>query len=185
MLRLIPFMAIPLTLVLATAALGQGKPPDVGDEAPDFALKNLDGKEVRLSELRKAGPVVLVVLRGFPGYQCPICNVQVGEILAQAKRFEEAKAQIVFVYPGPAEKLGERAREFVGTRSLPAGVQFLIDPDYTFTSAYALRWDKPRETAYPSTFVIDAKGVVRYALVSMTHGGRAKAATVLEALGKL
>jgi hypothetical protein len=48
-----------------------------------------------------------------------------------------------------------------------------------------LRWNQPRETAYPATFVIDKGGIVRFALVSMTHGGRSKAGDVLEALGKL
>ena len=44
---------------------------------------------------------------------------------------------------------------------------------------------RARETAYPSTFVIDRKGKVRYSLVSKNHGGRASAADVLTALGQL
>ena len=36
----------------------------VGSAAPDFQLRAIDGREVRLSEL-KGRPVVLVFLRGF------------------------------------------------------------------------------------------------------------------------
>ncbi len=36
----------------------------VGADAPDFTLTAIDGREIRLSELR-GKPVVLVFLRGF------------------------------------------------------------------------------------------------------------------------
>ncbi len=36
----------------------------VGQKAPDFELKNMDGKDVLLSELLKKGPVVLGFYRG-------------------------------------------------------------------------------------------------------------------------
>jgi thioredoxin-dependent peroxiredoxin len=39
-----------------------------------------------------------------------------------------------------------------------------------------------RETAYPSTFVIDANRMIRYAKISMSHGDRAPVDAVLKAL---
>ena len=36
----------------------------VGDEAPDFSLRNADGQEFRLKELLSQGPVVLNFYRG-------------------------------------------------------------------------------------------------------------------------
>src|ERR1700760_4077185 len=50
--------------------------PKVGDRASDFSLKTLDNQTVRLSDLTVKSPVVLVVLRGWPGYQCPSCTKQ-------------------------------------------------------------------------------------------------------------
>lgn len=41
-----------------------GKALATGDFAPDFMLKNYDGKEVRLSGLLASGPVVLGFYRG-------------------------------------------------------------------------------------------------------------------------
>jgi thioredoxin-dependent peroxiredoxin len=160
-------------------------PPNVGDKAPDFTLSTLDGQNVELSKLTGQGPVVLVVLRGWPGYQCPICTKQVNEFIVDAKDFEAAKARVLLVYPGPADRLDEHAREFITGKNLPPNFTFVTDPGYRFTNAYALRWDAPNETAYPSAFVIDREGVVRFAKVSKSHGGRASAKEVLEVLASL
>jgi peroxiredoxin len=158
--------------------------PRVGDTAPDFELGSLNGEKVKLSELAQQGPVVLVVLRGYPGYQCPICNAQVGELMSKAREFQEARSRVVLVYPGPSEGLKQRADEFVRGKTLPENFQILLDPGYTFTNRYGLRWDAPKETAYPSTFVIDGQRTIRFSKVSPSHGGRATAAEILEALKK-
>ena len=59
-------------LICAGLGLHAAEIPKVGDKAPDFTLRSLDDKTVRLSELTAKGNVVLFVLRGWPGYQCPI-----------------------------------------------------------------------------------------------------------------
>jgi hypothetical protein len=47
------------------------------------------------------------------------------------------------------------------------------------TNQYGLRWDAPHETAYPSTFLIDRKGVVFFRKISHPHGDRTSAADIL------
>ncbi len=161
------------------------KPPAVGDKAADFKLNDLEGKSVSLGDQLKNGPVVLVVLRGYPGYQCPICSRQFGELLGKAKKFADAKATVVFVYPGPAADLDKYAQEFVGGKTFPENFRFLIDPDYKFTELYHLRWNKPQETAYPSSFVIDDHGLIHFAKISHSHGDRASSNELIDALAKL
>ena len=158
--------------------------PKVGDTAADFELNALDKGKVKLSSLTKSGSVVLVVLRGFPGYQCPLCTRQVGELMGRAKEFSAAKTQVIMVYPGPAEGLKAHAVEFVQGKTLPKPFRIVLDPDFQFTSKYALRWDAPNETAYPSTFVIDRKRKIVFAKVSHSHGDRAQTDAVLKALPK-
>lgn len=158
--------------------------PRVGDKAPDFSLQSLQGKAVRLSQVAAESPVVLVVLRGFPGYQCPICNRQVQEFLRSAKGFADAGAQVVMIYPGPAQDLKSRAEEFTAGKQFPRNFHFLLDPGYQFTNLYSLRWDAPKETAYPSTFLIDRRGVVFFARISDSHGGRTTAVELIDALKK-
>lgn len=161
------------------------KPPAIGDTVEDFELKTLKVEPVKLTDQLKHGPVVVIVLRGFPGYQCPVCNQQVGQFLAKADQFADAKATIVLVYPGSADGLTQHATEFLKDRSLPENVVFVTDPDYTFTNAWSLRWDAANETAYPATFVVDEKQVVRFAKISKSHGDRSKPDDVLKALKEM
>lgn len=172
--------------LVLTAHLGRADdaaaagPPKVGDMAKDFKLMSIDGKVVTLEELHSSGPVALLVLRGYPGYQCPICSLQVGDYVAKAKRFGDAKVNVVLIYPGAADGLKTHADEFIRGRTLPDNVYLLLDPDYDFVESYGLRWNAPSETAYPSTFVIDSNGVVRFAKISMSHGDRTRASDVLK-----
>lgn len=171
-----------IMLLTFLAASLMAAPPAVGEKAPDFALKNLDGKTVKLSDKTAKGQVVLIVLRGFPGYQCPLCNRQVKEFSSNASQFEGKN--VILVYPGPGEKLNEKATEFVMDKNLPANIELVLDPDYKFTNQYGLRWDAKQETAYPSTFLIDSKGMVFFSKVSKTHGGRTTVAEVVAELMK-
>lgn len=174
-----------LLAIGSVAAVAVADPPKVGAKAPAFTLARLDGTKLALADELKAGPVVLIVGRGWVGYQCPFCNRQFGDFLTNAKAIEEVGARVIWVYPGPTDEIQKRAEEFAANREFPPNFRFVLDPAYGFTVSYGLRWDAPQETAYPSTFVIDRDGVVRYALISKTHAGRATAADVLTALKAL
>jgi len=160
----------------------RAKPPAVGEKAPALVLNTIDGKKVDLAEAVKKGPVVVIELRGWVGYQCPICTAQVNELVGNSKEILGKAAQVIFVYPGPAEGLKAHAEEFVSGKGVPAGYTFVMDPDMAFVSAWGLRWSLAGETAYPSTFVVDKAGVVRFAKVSGNHGDRASVADVVKAL---
>jgi peroxiredoxin len=170
-------------LVLTGVAFAQPTAPKVGMKAQEFALKDAAGTSVVLSQERTQGPVVLIVGRGWPGYQCPFCTRQFAEFRSHAKELQAAGARVLWIYPGPEEELAKHAADFTGTEPLPSNFRLLIDPGYTFTKAYGLRWDAPRETAYPATFVIDRDSTIRFANVSLEHGGRTPVADVLKALG--
>ncbi len=156
-----------------------------GKSAIDFKLKTITDGEVQLSKINADHPVVLVVLRGWPGYQCPICTKQVGSLVADADKFTKSGAVVLMVYPGPSEQLQEHASEFSESYKFPGNFYFTLDPGYSMINKYGLRWEVPNETAYPSTFVINKKGEIVFSKVSTTHGGRADNEEIFEALGKL
>jgi peroxiredoxin len=176
-LLLIALGYVPTSLAQEAATL-----PAVGDQAPDFTLNSIDDSEVTLSKLIADGPVVVIVLRGFPGYQCPLCSKQVASLIEAKKAFADKKATVILVYPGTAKDLRSKAIEFVGKTTLPKSFLLVTDPEYEFTNAYGLRWDAPGETAYPSTFVVDQQGKILLAVVSDSHGGRADTKKVISAL---
>lgn len=159
--------------------------PDIGGKAPEFTLATPEGKPVSLASLEGRHDVVLIVLRGYPGYQCPYCVRQVHDFEVHAKEFADRKAELLLVYPGPQGQLEEHAKEFLSKEdALPANFHLVIDPDYQFTNQYDLRWDAPHETAYPSTFLIDRKGKVFFRKISHGHGDRTTAEEVLAELEK-
>jgi peroxiredoxin len=154
--------------------------PAAGNDAPDFSLPSLRGGMLRLATVNKTSLVVLIALRGFPGYQCPFCNRQVEDFVRKADAFAAASARVIIVYPGALE----RAKEFAADKKLPVGFDLVVDQDYAFTNRYGLRWEGPGETAYPATFVIKRGGVISFAEVSNSHGGRTTAAEIVQLLTK-
>ncbi|EMI22476.1 peroxiredoxin, partial [Rhodopirellula maiorica SM1] len=136
------------TLTTAKQTLAPGKP------AQDFQLQSVAGElsgDVRLSQVNAEGPVVVVVLRGFPGRQCPACSAQVGDIIRNADKFAAKNARVLLIYPGAKMQLGMHADDFLQGTKLPKPLTMLLDPDYQFTNAYGLRWNATNETAYPTT----------------------------------
>ncbi len=157
----------------------------VGENGIDFKLTTIQGDEVHFSEINRNHPVVLVVLRGWVGYQCPVCTRQVGQFISGAEKIEELGAVVLMVYPGPSDVLQAKANEFTEDFNFPDNFYFTLDPDYSMINKYGLRWDVPKETAYPSTFVIDKSGKIVFSKISESHGGRAKVGEVLKVLGKI
>ena len=182
MLRRITLGALAVTLLMVPAYV-PAETPELGQKAPAFSLSTVDGQTLSLSDLTRKGTVVLVVLRGYPGYQCPYCVRQVHDFIENEDKFAAAGLQVVLVYPGPPADLDQHAKEFlVKQNPLPATIHLVIDPDYKVTNLYGLRWDAPHETAYPSTFLIDQHDVVFFRKISQGHGDRTTAADVLAGL---
>jgi thioredoxin-dependent peroxiredoxin len=157
--------------------------PAVGANAPDFTLSTPTGKAVRMSKEEEGHDLVLVVLRGFPGYQCPYCVKQVHDFVDHATDFAAKNARVLLVYPGPPADLDQHAKEFLEKQAeLPSNVVLVTDPDYKVTNLYGLRWDAPHETAYPSTFVLNKKGIIVFEKISHNHGDRLSAQDALDHL---
>lgn len=172
-----------LAVVLAfAAAAARPESPAVNEKAPDFLLSSLEGQTITLSEEYGKASIVLIVLRGFPGYQCPLCNKQAHDFIKAAPQFASLGATVLMVYPGGPADLAARAKEFTADKNMPANFRLLLDPGYEFTNRYGLRWDAPNETAYPATFLIDKKGSIRFRKISTTHGGRTTAAEMSDLL---
>jgi peroxiredoxin len=163
-----------------TVASVLAQTPASGAVAPDFTLSTPAGRPVRLSQYAANATTVLVVLRGFPGYQCPYCERQVHDFIEHASGFAAKKVKVLIVYPGPPAHLDQRAKEFLDKQAdLPPNVALVIDPDYSMVNLYGLRWDAPNETAYPSTFILDRHRKVLFEEISHSHGERTTAEEVL------
>jgi peroxiredoxin Q/BCP len=105
------FLAIACSFSLGASAFAQT--PAVGAKAPDFTLSKPTGKTVTMSAEQGGHPLVLVILRGFPGYQCPYCVKQVHDFADRAPTalsrfmisqitppdFKAKNTRVLLVYP--------------------------------------------------------------------------------------
>ncbi len=179
-------LIIQIACVLLASLASAVEPPNKGDLAPDFKLPVVgEDKYVSLQELNQSGPIVLVVLRGFPGYQCPLCTQQVGTLRNRVKALGEVTKHVVLIYPGPADSLEKHAEQFMGSNALPEPLMMVRDPEMKMITSYGLRWVEPNETSYPATFVLDKHGRVAWSKISDSHAGRSNAQEIIDQLRKL
>lgn len=153
---------LPLVL-LAVSLTSSAATPTAGETAPDFTLPTINGARLTLSTLTGRSTVVLVLLRGYPGYQCPFSQQLFDSYQQQAANLAAMGAEVVFVYPGSDGKdLSEDALQMTGTALLPSNVHVVLDPNYSFTNLYGLRWNAANQTVYPTTFVLNREGMVYF-----------------------
>ena len=116
MTRTTKWLTLTLALLLGSVPAFAATPA-IGQKAPDFTLSTPDGHALSLYSTTRGGPVVLVVLRGYPGYQCPYCVRQVHDFVESAASFAAAGTDVVLVYPGPPASLDEHAKEFLAKQN--------------------------------------------------------------------
>ncbi|MGI9442414.1 MAG: redoxin family protein [Rubripirellula sp.] len=168
---------------------GQGVPqnqPGVGQRAPDFELPLVGQKKfLSLRDEYRDGPVVVIVLRGYPGYQCPVCKSQFNAVVNRAKALSSESKCVVLVYPGKADQLEKNSKRFLGSRKLPHPIKVVRDDDMQMVKEWGIRWEARNQTAYPATFVVDQNGRIAWKKISSTSAGRSTVEEILRELRKL
>ncbi|MFO0937676.1 MAG: redoxin domain-containing protein [Gemmataceae bacterium] len=143
------------------------------------------GRLVDLNQL-KGRKVLLVVLRGMPlsenGDFCPSCLAQTGGLLTNREEFEKRGAEVLLLFPGPSDRVGE----FIETarQQTPGEPSFtfrlLLDKDLKTCTSLGIRAD----LAKPSTYILDRKGRVTFAYVGETSTDRPSVKAVLSQLDR-
>jgi cytochrome c biogenesis protein CcmG, thiol:disulfide interchange protein DsbE len=127
---------------------GSGPAPRVGAEAPDFTLKDLDGKEVKLSTLR--GKPVMV---NFWATWCPPCRAEI-PIISQTYIDSRKDGSVPYEILGVATQSDTSTiRAFAGEFNMT--FPLLPDVDNHVVSSYHV-------LPIPTTFFIDKEGIIRY-----------------------
>ena len=133
---------VALVGLLAAAGTVSAATELLGAEAPDFVLKSLSGKNVRLSEYR--GDVVIV---SFWATWCGDCRAQLAELGAVRERYQDAGVELLAV------SLDQNARA-AGEAMAEAGYPVLHDAAGEVGRLYDV-------TKMPVMVLIDRGGVVR------------------------
>jgi thiol-disulfide isomerase/thioredoxin len=79
-----------------------------GDKAPEFALKDPDGKVVSSADLLTKGPLVVSFYRGV---WCPYCNLDLQALEEALPEFERRGARLVAISPQTPVNSRKSARQ--------------------------------------------------------------------------
>ncbi len=129
--------------------------PEIGAQAPDFALRDLRGNEIRLSEYR--GRTRLLT---FWATWCGPCRV---EMPTFEDRYQELKGDNFIVLGVNYDEPVEDVRAF--RDELGLSFPLLLDPGGSVQRLYRIR-------GYPSSIFVDPQGVVRIVHLGLITEGQ-------------
>jgi len=126
----------------------------VGAPAPDFELNNLENEPVRLSDLR--GKIIVI---NFWATWCEPCKVEM-PFLEKLYSSSQKQLEILAVnFDEPYQQVQQFAEEY--QLSFP----ILLDPGGNVQNLYRVR-------GYPTTFMLDEEGIVRYHHIGLITEGQ-------------
>ena len=167
---------------------------NVGDQAPNFTLKNALGKTVTLENELKKGPIVLTWYRG--GW-CPYCNMTLHALQDELPNFKANGASLIALTPelpdnslstAEKNKLEFEVLSDVGnTIAKDYGIVFkLIEPvAESYNQAFNLvkfNGDDSSELPLAASYIIDTDGKVIYAFLDADYRNRAEPSTLTQVL---
>ena len=141
----------------ATLALGLTPvvAPLVGGRAPDFEALDTGGNRLRLSELQGR-----VVVLNFWATWCEPCRAEMPLLQARARGLENQGLSVIGVNFDEAATV---VRAF--QNELELSFPLLLDPGGHINALY-------RVLAYPTTFFVDAAGVIRFQHLGVMDEGQ-------------
>lgn len=169
----------------------------VGDKAPDFTLNNQNGKAVSLYNELANGPVILTWYRG--GW-CPYCNITLHFLQQKLPEFQKAGATLLALTPElPDQSLSTSEKhklEFVVLSDVgnkiarDYGVVYKLTREVAdiYDAAFDINGyngDESNELPLAVTYVIDQKGIIKYAFIDADYRNRAEPDDIIEVLSKL
>jgi peroxiredoxin len=137
---------------------------EVGQQAPDFEIKNQFGELVKLSDLRGKKNVVLVF---YPFAFTPTCTAELCTIRDEKFSFENDDVQVFGISTDPAPSL----KVFAEQEKIEYPLLSDFYPHGAVSQAYGV-FLAAKGFATRGTFVIDKEGVVRWSVVNTPADAR-------------
>jgi len=144
---------------------------NVGEKAPNFVLKDLDGKDWDLSEQRGK----IVVLLFYPGDNTPVCTAQLCSVRDNWSDYQATGAEVV----GISTDSVSSHKGFADKYNLT--LRLLADEKGEVVEKYGVKSWLPGRAAR-AVVVIDKDGVIRYHKVQSLSLFRPKDDEILDAI---
>jgi peroxiredoxin len=159
---------------------GKGRRPEMeGKPLPIKVLKGVDGGEVNLDQFIGKKRVLLVVLRGFLGEVCVYCVAQTEALARCQDELLALNMEVLVLYPGAKEneESFEKAYEMTFGKGVPP-YRVFYDPDLQVVEKLGVAGD----LAFPTTIIIDEKGIVQYAYTGEHRADRPAAKELIRVI---
>ena len=143
MKKIIVSLALTLSVAITTTAEpNKAKTLKVGDAAPEFKIKDTNGKEIDLSKLTVKGPVLVRLTCGCLG-----CDRELPYFQALHDAYKKEGIKLVAVFAEPDDKFAK----YVKTKKL--NMQYALDPKKSSWQVFGTK-------TMPSNFLIEKGGKV-------------------------
>ena len=132
----------------------ENKVPEVGEQAPDFSLRDQNGDTYSLSDFLNKFNLVLAF---YPGDFTPVCSVQIPSYKKDKPEFDRYDAVVLGFSVDSVDCHKAWSKTF-------GGLNFPLLSDYFPHGAVAEKYVVLSEYGYAKRgiFVIDKKGIIRY-----------------------
>lgn len=131
----------------AYAAISLGKnstAAEVGEQAPDFTLEDMDGDMISLSDYQGQ----FIILNFFASW-CPPCREEAPDLQEFEEQYGDQTKLLILDRAEPKVSVQEHIEEFNSTST------YLLDYNDSMAKPYGVR-------GQPETFFIDEQGIIRY-----------------------
>ncbi len=187
-----------LSMLVATGTILAQEAPEglfINSKAPDFKTKDQSGHELRLKELLKKGPVVLVFFRG---YWSPFCNRQLKNLEDSLSLIKSKGATLLAVSPENPESISKTVEKTKVT-----DFSLVYDEDVKIMKAYEVDFEVPDNTVtqyrnsgidlqkindprnwnylpVPAVYVIDKESTIVYRFFDLDYKKRPSVAEIVK-----
>lgn len=141
------------SMIFVTGCNGQEQPRITtglmkGQLAPDFSLRDINGKQFSLSTVKNKNPVCLV----FWATWCVYCIKEIPKIKEIYSKFSGSGLKVISIDVATNDPI-ERVRSFQKQINIPYAI--LYDKDNIVSRLYGI-------TGVPVSIVIDKQGIIQY-----------------------
>jgi len=146
------------TLLLSTACTSQSHQLDVGNQIPDFSLKDQDGRTFNMKD--SIGNNIYVIFF-YPKDESFVCTKEACTFRDSMNLFKQAGVQVIGINQGSVES----HKKFQKDDSL--NYELLSDPDETVIKKFGVKGTLFTQRV---TFVVDTTGQIVFKTESSTDG---------------